>query len=101
MTTPKTPQAVLLCIGLFIGCQSKPQTIEAPILEQGLRDYLEERQQTEEPKTQKAFTDEELEAMAGHEPREGMGMNFYYDELRKRNDAKWAKEELERRKAIR
>jgi hypothetical protein len=50
------------------------------------------------PKTLKVFTDDELEKMAAHEERAGMGMSFYYDELRKRNDAKWAKEELERRR---
>lgn len=66
-----------------------------------MREYLDERQRAEETKPQKVFTDEELRTMASYEPREGMGMNFYYDELRKRNDAKWAKEELDRRKAIR
>lgn len=59
-----------------------------------------EYSQVERPvvKREIVFTDEELEEMASRKPRQGMGMAFYYDELRKRNDAKWAKEELERRK---
>lgn len=99
MTIPKTLQSVLFCIGLSSGCSREPQTIEAPILEQGLREHQDERRKAEEQP--KVYTIAELEKMASHQERAGIGMNFYYDELRKRNDAKWAKEELERRKAIR
>ena len=99
MTKPKTPQAVLLCIGVFIGCSREPQTIEAPIQEHGLREHQDERRKAEEQP--KVYTIAELEKMANHQERAGFGMNFYYDELRKRKDAKWAQEELERRKTIR
>ena len=90
----------ILFVVLFIGCSDDSQIIEAPVLEQGLREHLDQQKKPEaiEPKI---FTDEQLEDMASHEPRAGIGMNFYYNELRKRNDAEWAKEELERRKASR
>lgn len=46
----------------------------------------------------KSFTNQELEYMANHKHRTGLGISFYCDELRKHNDAKWAKEELDCRK---
>lgn len=58
---------------------------------------MEEEKKYRQPIHQE-ITDNELEAIASYKPREGMGMNFYYEELRKRNDAKWAREELDRRK---
>lgn len=100
MTASKMPQVMLLCVGLSIGCAEEPRIIKAPILEQESREQLGDRK-PDKSTVAKVLTDEELETMASHKPREGMGMNFYYDELRKRSDAEWAKQELERRKASR
>lgn len=99
MPTLRTSQALLLCLGLFVGCSGEPQTVETPIVEDASSPEADEPKRAKEPKPRKVFTDQELEEMASHQPREGMGMNFYYDELRKRNDAKWAKEELNRRRS--
>jgi hypothetical protein len=95
MNTSKTLQSILLCVGLFAGCT---QTVETPTPKPVVRKPIEEP--NPEPKPKRVLTDSELEEMASHVEREGIGANFYYHELRLRNEAKWAREELERRKAI-
>jgi hypothetical protein len=42
-------------------------------------------------------SDDKLREMAAHEPRAGRGVSFYYDELRRRSDAEWARKQLEAR----
>jgi hypothetical protein len=88
VTHTEDMQKSLESIGKVIDAQSK--------YIQDIRLEMDKRQADKKPP--KVFTDDELEKMAAHEERAGVGMNFYYNELMKRNDAKWAKEELERRR---
>jgi hypothetical protein len=81
---------MILFLALLAGCQSPPPaTVEQPI----------QVSDSKPPVPKREYTDAELEAMAAHEPQEGVGMGFYYAEKARRIDAAWAKEELRRRKA--
>ena len=81
-------------LGVLVCMQQKEKTAK-PTPKPVVRKPIEEPQR----KPKRVLTDSELEEMASHKEREGIGANFYYHELRLRKEAKWAKEELERRKA--
>jgi integrase len=93
MTKSTTLKSVLLCLALVVGCH---HAVDTPTSKPVVRKPVDPPKRL--AKKPKVLTDEELEEMASHVEREGIGANFYYHELRLRKEAKWAREELERRK---